>query len=47
MRSRDFNDEAFGMRVPLLCLMNHPAVGVPSNFDAVTESASRLTITTQ
>ena len=35
MRSRSFSDDGYGKLVPLICLMNHPAVGEPSNVDAV------------
>ena len=39
MRSRAFTDDAYGMLVPLLCLLNHHAVGVVNNVDVVTDSA--------
>ena len=34
MRSRSFSNEAYGLLVPLVCLMNHPAMpGEESNVD--------------
>lgn len=34
MRSRSFSNEAYGMLVPLICLMNHPAPGEDGNVEA-------------
>ena len=34
MRSRSFDNGAYGLLVPLICLMNHPGVGEESNVDA-------------
>ena len=34
MRSRSFDNGAYGLLIPLICLMNHPAIGEESNVDA-------------
>jgi hypothetical protein len=45
MRSRSFSNEAYGILVPLICLMNHPAAGEPSNVDAVFDAERGFVMT--